>query len=167
MHESVYDYKLPALLGGELDLGDCRGKVLLLVNVASRCGFTPQYAGLEALQRDYAGRGFSVIGFPCNQFGRQEPGTPQQIASFCRSGYRVSFPLSQRIEVNGAAAHPLYRHLKQAAPGSLGSRAVKWNFTKFLVDRKGQVVSRHGPAERPESLRPKIERLLAETLRGG
>jgi glutathione peroxidase len=140
-------------LEGEPDLlGPLRGKVTLAVNVASRCGFTPQYAGLEALYRKYADRGLVVLGFPCNQFGAQEPGSEAEIGAFCSSTYDVTFPMFAKVEVNGADAHPLYQHLKSAKPGILGTEAIKWNFTKFLVDRKGEVVERYAPKDSPESL---------------
>jgi glutathione peroxidase len=141
-------------------LGAYEGKVLLIVNTASECGFTPQYAGLEQLWRDYRDRGLVVIGFPCNQFGAQEPGSGAEIAQFCEKNYGVSFPMAEKVEVNGPRAHPLWKHLTREAPGLLGSRAVKWNFTKFLVDREGRVVERFAPATRPEDLRKKIEALL-------
>jgi glutathione peroxidase len=131
-----------------------------MVNTASQCGFTPQYAGLEQLWRSYRERGLVVIGFPCDQFGHQEPGDEQEIARFCAMRYGVTFPLSAKIEVNGAQAHPLYRHLTRAAPGMLGTAAIKWNFTKFLVDRTGQVVHRYAPTTPPAELAAEIERLL-------
>ena len=146
--------------GSQTDLSVHRGKVLLIVNVASKCGFTPQYEGLEQLQRDLGPRGFSVIGFPCNQFGAQEPGDAEEIASFCKLTYDVSFPLMGKIDVNGATAAPLYRELKDRAPGLLGSKAIKWNFTKFLVDRSGKVVRRYPPQAKPEDLAADIEALL-------
>src|SRR5687767_3141901 len=133
-------------------LGEFRGKTLLIVNVASRCGFTPQYAGLEALYRKYRDRGFVVLGFPCNQFGAQEPGSEAEIAAFCSSTYDVTFPMFAKVDVNGADAHPLYQHLKSAKPGLLGTEGIKWNFTKFLVNGKGEVVERYAPKDTPESL---------------
>jgi len=135
------------------------GQVLLIVNTASKCGFTPQYRGLEALHREYAARGFAVLGFPCNQFGAQEPGSASDIGAFCESQYDVTFPMFDKIDVNGAGAHPLYEYLKREKSGLLGS-SIKWNFTKFLVDRKGQVTARHAPTTRPESLKKDIEALL-------
>ncbi|MBB3910610.1 glutathione peroxidase [Sphingomonas desiccabilis] len=141
-------------------LADHAGKVLLIVNVASKCGFTPQYEGLEALQRRYADRGFSVLGFPCNQFGAQEPGDAAEIASFCSLTYDVTFPLYAKIDVNGENAAPLFRALSAEAPGLLGSKSIKWNFTKFLVNRSGQVVERYAPTTKPEALAADIERLL-------
>jgi glutathione peroxidase len=146
--------------GGAQALSDYAGKVLLIVNTASRCGFTPQYEGLEALQRRFGARGFQVLAFPCNQFGRQEPGDAAEIATFCTTKYDVTFPVFAKVEVNGAGADPVFRHLKKAAPGALGTEAVKWNFTKFLVDREGQVVARYAPATAPEKLVGDIERLL-------
>ena len=146
--------------GAIADLSDHKGKVLLIVNVASQCGFTPQYEGLEALQRQYGERGFTVVGFPCNQFGTQEPGDAEEIASFCKLNYDVSFPLMGKIDVNGDNAAPLYRHLKDEAPGLLGSKGIKWNFTKFLVDRSGKVAKRYPPQAKPEDLAKDIESLL-------
>jgi len=146
--------------GSQTDLSAHKGKVLLVVNVASKCGFTPQYEGLEALQRKYAGRGFTVLGFPCNQFGAQEPGDAEEIANFCKLTYDVSFPLLGKIEVNGPDAAPIYRHLKSEAPGLLGSEGIKWNFTKFLVDRSGKVVKRYSPQTKPEDIARDIEALL-------
>ena len=146
--------------GSETDLSAHKGKVLLVVNVASKCGFTPQYEGLEALHRRYADKGFEVIGFPCNQFGAQEPGNAEEIASFCKLTYDVSFPLMGKIDVNGPNAAPVYQHLKSEAPGLLGSEAIKWNFTKFLVDRSGRVVKRYPPQAKPEDLTRDIEALL-------
>ena len=142
-------------------LADYRGKVLLIVNLASECGFTPQYAGLEALQRKYAGRGFTLLGFPCNQFGAQEPGSEDQIKSFCESRFDVTFPLFAKIDVNGTATHPVYAYLKSAEPGLLGSEAIKWNFTKFLVGRNGKVVKRYAPTTKPGAIAVDIEAQLA------
>ncbi len=141
-------------------MADYAGKVLLIVNTASHCGFTPQYAALEALYQRYRERGLVVLGFPCNQFGSQEPGEAEEIASFCQKNYGVSFPMFAKIEVNGNEAHPLYQYLKKAAPGLLGSEGIKWNFTKFLVDRQGEVVERYAPATAPESIARDIEKLL-------
>jgi glutathione peroxidase len=146
--------------GTEADLSGFRGQVLLIVNVASRCGFTPQYAGLEALYRKYRERGFAVLGFPCNQFGAQEPGSEAEIGAFCNTSFGVTFPMFARIEVNGPGTHALYQLLKSAKPGVLGTQRIKWNFTKFLVDREGTVVSRHAPKDTPESLSAAIEALL-------
>ena len=146
--------------GSPADLSAHKGKVLLVVNVASKCGFTPQYEGLEALQRQYQDRGFTVLGFPCNQFGAQEPGDAEEIANFCKLTYDVSFPLMGKIDVNGPQAAPIYRHLKKEAPGLLGSEAIKWNFTKFLVDRSGKVVKRYAPQTKPEDIARDIEAML-------
>ena len=156
---SIYDFSAKSLAGKDVALKGFEGKVLLIVNTASACGFTPQYKGLEALQQKYGARGFSVLGFPCNQFGAQEPGDEAQIAQFCSTNYGVSFPMFAKIDVNGAKAHPLYAYLKGEKGGLLGS-AIKWNFTKFLVDRSGRVVSRHAPTTTPEALSKEIETLL-------
>ncbi|MBD8547834.1 glutathione peroxidase [Sphingomonas sp. CFBP 8760] len=145
---------------GERSLSDHAGQVLLIVNVASKCGFTPQYAGLEALYRQYGPRGFTVLGFSCNQFGAQEPGDAAEIANFCTTSYDVTFPIFAKVEVNGADADPLYDHLKAGAPGVLGSKAIKWNFTKFLVDSTGRPVRRYAPTTKPEELAAEIEALL-------
>jgi glutathione peroxidase len=146
--------------GSTGNLSDHQGEVMLIVNVASKCGFTPQYEGLETLQRKYAGKGFSVLGFPCNQFGAQEPGNAEEIASFCKLTYDVSFPLYAKIDVNGDNTAPIYKHLKDEAPGLLGSKAIKWNFTKFLIDRSGKVVKRYPPQAKPEDLARDIEALI-------
>jgi glutathione peroxidase len=159
-HMSLYDLPARRIDGSEGDLSEYRGKVLLIVNVASRCGFTPQYAGLQALYEKYRDRGLLVLGFPCNQFGSQEPGTEAEIGAFCSSSYGVTFPLFAKIDVNGNEAHPLYQHLKSAAPGVLGTEAIKWNFTKFLVDRQGNVVKRYAPKEEPQDIARDIEALL-------
>lgn len=156
----IHDFTATTLDGREQSLAEFKGKVVLIVNTASKCGFTPQYEGLEALYREYGPRGLVVLGFPCNQFGAQEPGSSDEIARFCSTTYDVSFPMFARIEVNGDNAHPLYRHLKEARPGLLGIEAIKWNFTKFLVDRDGNVVDRFAPATKPEELRTAIEALL-------
>ncbi len=156
----IYQFTAKTIDGGERSLGDYRGSALLIVNVASKCGFTPQYEGLEALHKNYAARGFAVLGFPCDQFGHQEPGDEAQIREFCSLTYGVSFPMFAKIEVNGERAHPLYQFLKKARTGILGTEAIKWNFTKFLVDRQGQVVERYAPTDKPESLAPAIEALL-------
>jgi glutathione peroxidase len=157
----LYDFEVHDIDGRARRLADYAGQALLVVNVASQCGFTPQYQGLELLYRRYRNRGFEVLGFPCDQFGHQEPGDEAEIRSFCSMTYDISFPLFQKIEVNGTRAHPLYRHLKAAAPGLLGMKAIKWNFTKFLVDGRGRVVRRYGPADRPESLALAVEALLS------
>ena len=157
---TVYDFTARAIDGAERSLSDYRGQPLLIVNVASRCGFTPQYAGLEALYRKHAGEGLVVLGFPCDQFGHQEPGDEAEIRTFCSTRYDVTFPMFAKIEVNGPEAHPLYQHLKQSAKGLLGTEGIKWNFTKFLVDRNGAVVKRYAPTDTPES----IEKDLAGVL---
>jgi glutathione peroxidase len=146
--------------GSQADLSAHKGKVLLVVNVASKCGFTPQYEGLEELQRAYADRGFTVLGFPCNQFGAQEPGNAEEIANFCSLTYDVTFPLLGKVDVNGPRAAPIYQRLKKEAPGVLGSEAIKWNFTKFLVDRSGKVVKRYAPQTKPADIARDIEALL-------
>jgi glutathione peroxidase len=146
--------------GTEITLAEHAGKVLLIVNVASKCGFTPQYEGLEALHRRYAGRGFEVLGFPCNQFGAQEPGDAAEIANFCSLTYDVTFPVFGKIDVNGPDAAPLYRFLKSAAPGLFGTEGIKWNFTKFLIDRDGKVVDRYAPQTKPEDIAGDIEKQL-------
>ncbi len=159
----LYSFSAALLDGSLVSLGDFRGRVLLMVNTASRCGFTPQYAGLEDLHRRYGERGLTVLGFPCNQFAGQEPGSAAEIGSFCALKYGVSFPLFAKIEVNGAGTHPLYRFLKKQKPGRLGvlmGGRIAWNFTKFLVARDGEVVGRYGPRTRSEELAPEIERLL-------
>jgi len=146
--------------GSEIDLADKLGKVLLVVNTASRCGFTPQYAGLEALHRKFGEQGFEVIAFPCNQFGAQEPGNAEEIATFCSLTYDVSFPLMAKVEVNGSGAAPLYDWLKKEAPGLMGSKSIKWNFTKFLIGREGKVVRRYAPTDKPEDIEKDIAKLL-------
>ena len=156
---SIYDFMATSLAGEDVALKRYEGQVLLIVNTASACGFTPQYKGLEALQRTLGPRGFSVLGFPCNQFGGQEPGDAAQIEQFCASKYAVSFPMFAKIEVNGGSAHPLYQYLKGEKSGLLGS-AIKWNFTKFLIDRSGKVVGRYAPTTTPEQLTKDIEALL-------
>jgi glutathione peroxidase len=159
---SIYDFSADSLSGTPVNLEQYRGKVLLIVNTASECGFTPQYKGLEALYRQFRDKGVEVLGFPCNQFGKQEPGTAEQIGTFCTENYAVSFPLFSKIDVNGADAHPLYRHLKNKAPGVLGTEAIKWNFTKFLVKKDGTVYKRYAPQTKPEEITADIEKLLAE-----
>jgi glutathione peroxidase len=157
---TTYDFSASTLAGDEVSLADYRGKALLIVNTASKCGFTPQYEGLEALHRDLSPRGFAVLGFPCNQFGQQEPGDAAEIASFCKLTYDVSFPLFAKVDVNGPGAHPLFKWLTDEAKGLLGSRAIKWNFTKFLVDRNGEVIERFAPTTPPAAIRSRIEALL-------
>jgi glutathione peroxidase len=155
----IYDFTATSLAGEDVALKRYEGQVLLIVNTASACGFTPQYKGLEALQRSFGSRGFSVLGFPCNQFGAQEPGDAAQIEQFCSRNYGVSFPMFAKVDVNGGDAHPLYQYLKGEKSGLLGS-SIKWNFTKFLVDRSGKVVARHAPTTSPEALTKEIEALL-------
>ncbi len=160
---TVFDFSARLLDGTEIGLDRFRGRVLLIVNTASKCGFTPQYAGLEALYRAYNGRGLEVLGFPSNQFGQQEPGSAEEIGAFCRQNYGVSFPIFAKIDVNGPGAHPLYQFLKHQKPGILGIlglSGIKWNFTKFLVARQGNVVARFGSSTAPRALVPAIERLL-------
>ena len=157
---TIYDFEADTLEGTPRKLDAYRGKPLLIVNVASKCGFTPQYTGLEALYRAHKDRGFAILGFPCDQFGHQEPGDAQEIRNFCSMNYEVSFPLFAKIEVNGEGAHPLYKYLKHAAPGLLGSEAIKWNFTKFLVDRDGNVVRRYAPTDTPEKIGKDVAALL-------
>ncbi|WP_300543293.1 glutathione peroxidase [Maricaulis sp.] len=157
---SIYDFTATGIDGKEVALADYRGKVLLIVNTASKCGFTPQYEGLETLHKDLQDKGLVVLGFPCNQFGNQEPGDAGEIANFCKLTYDVNFPMFAKIDVNGENAAPLYEFLKREARGLMGSKAIKWNFTKFLVDRDGHVVKRFGPQETPEKLRGAVEALL-------
>jgi glutathione peroxidase len=156
----IYDFEAITLEGAPAPLAEHRGKVLLIVNTASKCGFTPQYAGLEALYRKLKDRGLVILGFPCNQFGAQEPGDAAEIASFCSLTYDVDFPMMRKIDVNGPGAHPLYAYLKSAKKGVLGTQAIKWNFTKFLVDRNGRVVERFAPTSEPKALEGAIEALL-------
>lgn len=160
MTTSIYDFDANLLDGSRISLRTYQGKVLLIVNTASCCGFTPQYEGLEALYRRYGEQGLVVLGFPCNQFGAQEPGSADDIANFCSTHFQVSFPLFAKIDVNGESAHPLYKYLKANAKGLLGTEAIKWNFTKFLVKRNGDVVGRFAPATQPEKLADIIESLL-------
>jgi glutathione peroxidase len=157
----LYDIDVQTIAGDTRSLAAYRGKTLLIVNVASQCGFTPQYKGLEALFRKYKDQGLVVLGFPCNQFGRQEPGTEAEIQRFCTSSYDVTFPLFAKIDVNGPATHPLYEHLKSSRPGLLGTEAIKWNFTKFLVNAQGDVVARYAPSDTPEKVERDLARLLA------
>jgi len=156
---AIYEFTAQSLAGEEVPLRRFEGQVLLIVNTASACGFTPQYKGLEALHRDLSARGFAVLGFPCNQFGAQEPGDAKQIEEFCESKFHVTFPMFAKIDVNGSKAHPLYEYLRREKTGLLGS-SIKWNFTKFVVDRSGKVVGRHAPTVTPEALRREIEALL-------
>jgi len=156
----VYEYAAKTIDGKDQKLDTYKGKVLLVVNVASKCGFTPQYKGLEALYRKYKDKGFAILGFPCDQFGHQEPGDENEIKNFCSLNYEVSFPMFAKVEVNGGDTHPLYQYLKSEAPGVLGSEGVKWNFTKFLIDKSGKVVKRYGSVDTPE----KIDKDVAESL---
>jgi glutathione peroxidase len=157
---SIYDFQAETLEGKPASLADWRGQALLIVNTASKCGFTPQYAGLEQLYRTYKDRGFSVIGFPCNQFGAQEPGNAEEIANFCSLTYDVSFPMMAKVDVNGPQTHPLFAYLKHGQKGMFGSEGIKWNFTKFLIDRKGEPVRRFAPLDKPETLTSFIESVL-------
>ena len=158
--QTIADFSASLPGGRDVALADRLGKVLLVVNTASKCGFTPQYDGLEALWKTYGERGFEVLAFPCNQFGAQEPGSADQIEEFCRVNFGLSFPLMAKIEVNGAGEAPLYSWLKSEAPGLMGTKSIKWNFTKFLIDRKGKVVRRYAPTDKPESIAKDIEKLL-------
>lgn len=159
---TVYDFTPNSLGGSPVDLAQYRGKVLLIVNTASKCGFTPQYQGLEAVYQQFRDQGVEVLGFPCNQFGSQEPGDAAEIGAFCEKNYGVSFPLFAKIDVNGDNADPLYKYLKHAAPGLLGSEGIKWNFTKFLIRKDGTVFKRYAPQTKPEELTDDIKKLLAE-----
>ena len=161
MSDSVYDFQCQTNDGKQKSLGDYRGKVLLVVNTASKCGFTPQFAGLEEMYEKYKDRGLEILGFPCNQFGHQDPGSNDEIVEFCQLNYGVSFPMFGKIEVNGSGADPLFRHLKEEAPGALGTRGIKWNFTKFLIDSNGEVVRRYAPKDTPKAIAKDIEGLLA------
>lgn len=158
---NIYDFAVERLDGTATTLADYRGKVVLIVNTASKCGFTPQYKGLEELYDKYHSQGFEVLGFPCNQFGSQEPGTAEEIGAFCEKNFGVNFPLFSKIDVNGDHAAPLYQYLKNAAPGLLGSEGIKWNFTKFLINKDGTVFDRYAPQTKPEALTADIEKLLA------
>jgi len=157
---TVYDFKARKIDGQEITLASYTGKVLLIVNVASRCGFTPQYRGLEELQEKFENRGFEVLGFPCNQFGNQEPGSETEIRSFCDLQYGVRFPLFSKVDVNGSSTHPLYEFLKKAKPGFLGTKRIKWNFTKFLVDRSGRPIKRYSPQTTPAAIEKDIQSAL-------
>ncbi len=160
MSKSVYDFTATSIMGLPKSLRDYEGKVLLIVNTASKCGFTPQYAGLQELYESYRDRGFTVLGFPCNQFAAQEPGSADDIRQFCQVNYGVTFPMFDKVDVNGRETHPLYKYLKKQAPGALGIKAIKWNFTKFLVDQAGNVVERFEPNVEPADIAPAIEALL-------
>lgn len=161
MAETIYDFTCNTLNGKSQSLSDYRGKVALIVNTASKCGFTPQYKGLEALYKKYNEKGFVVLGFPCDQFGHQEPGGSSEISEFCEMNYGVSFPLYEKIEVNGNNADPLYKYLKKKAPGLLGTKVIKWNFTKFLIGRNGEVIRRYSTATKPADIEKDIEKLLS------
>lgn len=158
---SIYDFAARQINGQDIPLSEYRGKVMLIVNTASQCGFTPQFGGLEELHKAYTGKGLVVLGFPCNQFGAQDPGADGEIAEFCQVNYGVSFPMMGKIDVNGPAAHPLYKWLSSEAPGLLGSKAIKWNFTKFLVGKDGQVIRRYAPTDKPADLAKDVEAALA------
>lgn len=158
--ETVFDFTAKDIKGNEVSLQNFKGKVLLIVNVASKCGYTPQYAGLEELYKKYASKGFEVLGFPCNQFGGQEPGSSEEIQSFCDLSFKTTFPLFQKVNVNGDQAHPLYSFLKREKKGLLGTELIKWNFTKFLVDRNGKVIDRYSPQTEPLQIAGDIEKLL-------
>ena len=160
MSTNVFDFSCKTGSGDERALADYDGKVLLVVNTASKCGFTPQFEGLEELHNKYRDRGLQILGFPCNQFGKQDPGSNDEIQEFCQLNYGVSFPMFGKIEVNGSATDPLYKHLKKEAPGALGTRAIKWNFTKFLIGRDGEVIKRFAPATTPAQIDAEIEALL-------
>jgi glutathione peroxidase len=160
MPQTIDDFDARLASGERVNLGDKLGKVVLVVNTASKCGFTPQYDGLEKLWQDYRGRGFEILAFPCNQFGGQEPGNAEEIDQFCRLNHGVTFPLMAKIDVNGPAEEPLYHWLKASAPGLMGTKAIKWNFTKFLIGRDGKVVRRYAPTDKPEALAKDIEALL-------
>ena len=157
---SIYDFHASGIAGSPVSLADYRDKVMLIVNTASACGFTPQFAGLEELHQTYGGRGLAVLGFPCNQFGAQDPGSNAEIGAFCTKNYGVTFAMMEKIDVNGQQAHPLFQWLKQQAPGLLGSEGIKWNFTKFLIGRDGQVIKRYAPLDKPAALAADIEKAL-------
>ena len=158
---SIYDFKAQSISGKDIPLSDFKGCVMLIVNTASKCGFTPQFGGLEELHKTYADKGLAVVGFPCNQFGSQDPGADSEIAEFCQVNYGVSFPMMGKVDVNGPKAHPLYKWLSAEAPGLLGSKSVKWNFTKFLVGKDGRVIKRYAPTDKPAGLAKDVEAALA------
>ena len=161
MSDTVFDFTCKTAGGSDRPLDEFKGKVLLVVNTASKCGFTPQFEGLEKLYEEYKDKGLEILGFPCNQFGKQDPGSNDEIQEFCQLNYGVSFPMFGKIEVNGSGADPLFKHLKSEAPGMLGSQGIKWNFTKFLINTDGEVVKRYAPATKPEDIASDIEELLA------
>ncbi len=160
MPQTIHEFTAANIAGKEISLADYKGKVVLIVNTASKCGFTPQYAGLESLYEKYKDRGLVILGFPCNQFGAQEPGTADQIQEFCQLNYGVKFPMFGKIDVNGSGAHPLYKYLTSEKPGILGIEAIKWNFTKFLIDKDGNPVKRYAPNTEPKDIAVEIEKLL-------
>lgn len=159
--QTVYDFEAKSISGKDIALRDFKGQVMLIVNTASKCGLTPQFGGLEALHKTYVGKGLAVLGFPCNQFGSQDPGADSEIAAFCQVNYGVSFPMMGKVDVNGPKAHPMYQWLSAEAPGLLGSKSIKWNFTKFLVGKDGQVIKRYAPLDKPADLAKDIEAALA------
>ncbi|HVL01111.1 MAG TPA: glutathione peroxidase [Dongiaceae bacterium] len=161
MSDSIYDFSGVTMQGKETPLSNFKGKVLLVVNTASKCGFTPQFKGLEELHEKYKGKGLEVLGFPCNQFGKQDPGSNDEINQFCELNYGVKFTMFQKVDVNGDNAHPLFKYLKKQAPGVLGTEAIKWNFTKFLIDQNGKVLERYAPTDTPEKIEKDVARLLA------
>ena len=159
---SIHDFSVTTIDGQNITLEDYKGQTLLIVNVASECGFTNQYEGLQALYEEFKDKGFQVLGFPCNQFGGQEPGSDEEVKNFCSTKFNVSFPMFSKVEVNGENAHPLFQHLKQNSPGVLGSEAIKWNFTKFLVNKNGEVLQRYAPTKKPEELKSDIKKLIEQ-----
>lgn len=161
MSDTVYDFNCETTAGKQKSLSDYKGKVLLVVNTASKCGFTPQFEGLETLYEKYQDSGLEILGFPCNQFGKQDPGSNGEITEFCQLNYGVSFPMMAKIEVNGGGTPPLFKHLKKKAPGALGTQAIKWNFTKFLIDTQGNVLKRYASATKPKDIEKDIKKLLA------
>ena len=159
--QTIYDFQAQSISGKDIALNQFKGQVMLIVNTASKCGFTPQFGGLEELHKTYAGKGLAVLGFPCNQFGSQDPGADGEIAEFCQVNYGVSFPMMGKVDVNGPKAHPLYKWLSAEAPGLLGSKSIKWNFTKFLVGKDGRVIKRYAPTDKPADLAKDVEAALA------
>lgn len=157
---SIYDFSAINMQGQEISLSDFQGKVMLIVNTASKCGFTPQFEGLEELHQEFSEQGLVILGFPCNQFGGQDPGSDEKIQEFCQLNYGVSFPMFSKIDVNGGSAHPLFTFLKNEVTGTLGSKSIKWNFTKFLVNRQGEVVQRYGSVDKPEKIKKALTKLI-------